>query len=90
MASSKLQVEPVSMYSLSYVTSIPFSIDSFKEFYNEYDFNPDVLIEDISDFLQAIDKLESLMKQLSIDNNRDPDTEFCCEGNPPPSGKSSC
>jgi len=91
MAGSKLQAEPVPMYSLSDVTSNPFAVGSSDEFYGEYESNPDILIEDISEFLQAIDKLESLMKNLSIDNNqRDPDTEFCCEGNPPPGGKPSC
>ena len=91
MAGSKLQAKPIPMYSLSDVVSHPFAIGDSDEIYSEYESNPDILIEDISEFLQAIDKLENLMKNLSIDNNqRDPDTEFCCNGNPPPGGKPSC
>jgi hypothetical protein len=88
MAGSKLQAVPVPMFSLADVTNAPFVTGDETEFIEEYTSNPDILIEDISEFLQAIDKLENLMKQLSIDNKqRDPDTEFCCSGNPPPGAK---
>ena len=91
MVGSKLQAEAVYMFELADVIKAPFVDGTFDEFKEEYDSNPDILIEDISEFLQAIDKLENLMKQLSIDNQqRDPDTEFCCVGNPPPGGKLSC
>jgi len=91
MAGSKLQAQVVEMYELKDIVLAPFVTGSKVEFIAEYESNPDILIEDISEFLQAIDKLESLMKALSQDNNqRDPDTEFCCEGNPPPGGKPSC
>ena len=91
MAGSKLQAQPVAMYELKDVINAPFVEGQISEFKAEYESNPDILIEDISEFLQAIDKLENLMKNLSIDNNqRDPDTEFCCNGNPPPGGKPSC
>ena len=91
MAGSKLQAQPIAMFSLTDVCSHPFAAGKRSEFTEHYESNPDILIEDISEFLQAIDKLESLMKALSQDNNqRDPDTEFCCEGNPPPGGKPSC
>ena len=91
MVGSRLHSSPVHMYTLSDVVSAPFVTASPAKFKSEYESNPDILIEDISEFLQAIDKLESLMKNLSIDNNqRDPDTEFCCKGNPPPGGKPSC
>ena len=91
MAGSKLQAEKVAMFQLVDVVKAPFVIGNSNDFYSEYESNPDILIEDISEFLQGIDKLENLMKELSIDNNqRDPDTEFCCEGNPPPGGKPSC
>ena len=91
MAGQKLQAEAVEMFELVDVINAPLVDGNSDEFKAEYESNPDVLIEDISEFLQAIDKLESLMKALSEDNNqRDPDTEFCCEGNPPSGGKPSC
>merc|ERR1711959_80421 len=78
MAGDKLQAEAVPMFEVKDVADNPFTTGDYDEFKLEYDSNPDILIEDISEFLQAIDKLENLMKQLSIDNNqRDPDTEFC-------------
>merc|ERR1712196_515210 len=91
MVGEKLQAKPVKMFELVDVINAPLVNGNYNKFYSEYESNPDILIEDISEFLQAIDKLESLMKNLSIDNNqRDPDPEFCCEGNPPPGGKPSC
>ena len=91
MVGSKLQAEPVEMFELKDVVSNPFAIGNSDNFIDEYESNPDILLEDMSEFLQALDKLENLMKQLSIDNRqRDPDTEFCCDGNPPPGGKPSC
>lgn len=91
MAGNKLQAEPVPMYELKDVVNNPFAIGNSDDFKSEYMSNPDILVEDISEFLQGIDKLENLMKQLSTDNRqRDPDTEFCCEGKPPPGGKPSC
>ena len=91
MTGKKLQAEAVEMFEIKDVVSNPFAIGNSDDFISEYESNPDILVEDMSEFLQAIDKLENLMKELSIDNNqRDQDTEFCCEGNPPPGGKPSC
>ena len=87
MVGDRLHAEPITMYKLSDVTDSEFVLGDATEFAAEYKNNPDILIEDISEFLQGIDKLEDLMKQLSKDNTRDPDTEFCCEGKPPARGQ---
>ena len=89
MVGDKLQAKSIPMYKLSDVVGAAFvTAESKDEFESEYLHNPDILIEDISEFLQGIDKLEDLMKQLSLDNTRDSDTEFCCEGKPPERGPS--
>ena len=88
---AKLQAESILMFEMKDIVNTPLITGLESEFIEEYQDNPDILIEDISEFLQGIDKLENLMKQLSIDNKqRDPDTEFCCKGNPPSGGKKSC
>ena len=80
------------MFSLTDVVNNNFTTaTNVNDFINEYESNPDILVEDISEFLLAIDKLENLMKTLSIDNNQiDSDTQFCCKGNPPLGGKPFC
>ena len=89
MVGNRLHARAITMYKLSDVVGAEFVTAQTKAtFESEYLHNPDILIEDISEFLQGIDKLEDLMKQLSLDNTRDPDTEFCCEGKPPARGPS--
>ena len=81
----RLEARAVKMFSLTDVVGHAFATakDSI-EFADEYDSNPDILLEDISEFLQAIDKLENILKQVSVDNrDLDPDTQFCCTGEPP-------
>ena len=86
-----LQAKQNEMFELKDVANNPFIVGDYSQFKDEYESNPDILLEDMSEFLQGIDKLENLMKELSIDNKqRDPDTKFCCKGNPPPGGKPSC
>ena len=88
MVGSELQSKTIPMYSLKDTVSHAFATGDERQFTEEYLNNPDILIEDISEFLQAIDKLERLIKKLSDDNKRDSDTEFCCKGEPPKRGPS--
>ena len=88
----RLEARAVKMFSLTDVVGHAFAIaENSTEFADEYDSNPDILLEDVSEFLQAIDKLENIMKQVSIDNrDLDPDTQFCCTGEPPKGKKPNC
>lgn len=90
MTGAKLQAVKTPMFSLIDAVNNPFAIGTDSEIKETYENNTDILIEDASEFLQAINKLVSLMKKLSIDNKRDPDTKLCCTGNAPSGGKSSC
>ena len=83
MVGERLHAEPIEMYHLSDVIDAPFVKDNKAAFQTYYESNPDILIEDISEFKEAIDKLEALMTAVSQDNGRDQDTVGCCDGTPP-------
>ena len=87
MVGFRLQAEAVPMYSLSDILYNPFCNGKYSEFISEYEDSPDVLCEDITEFLEAIDRLEDLIKCLSVNNDSsslDPDVGGICNVSCPP------
>ena len=68
-----LEARAVPMFTLSDKVGHAFALGDFDCFYAEYESNPDILVEDISEFLLSINKLERFITTLSQPNCYDND-----------------
>lgn len=70
-----LEARAVPMFTLSDKVGHAFALGDFDSFYAEYESNPDILVEDISEFLLSINKLEKFISTLSQPNICDLDKD---------------
>ena len=70
-----LEARAVPMFTLSDKVGHAFALGDFNKFYSEYESNPDILVEDISEFILSINKLEVFISSLSRPNYYDYDKD---------------